>query len=883
MSFADIAGQYLSNRWDQATQPFTDPEGYFNNRLQQEFGVDMNGNTKPISTTIKYGEDGTHEVTTKHQITPVAPTSNENLQGAMSLDTTPTVQPLPQPGPPVQVAANNQQLPQTQPWGQYPLPQAASVPQAAVPQTQAQIPVAPDQSSAEVQRLQQQNIQAQGTPVGAVAPEAKTVVTPNGSIAATTEPVNVQKPAVPTQAGTTNAPPSEAQIAQQMAQEQAQDQENGASQQNKIRHHDQLVAVANEKDPVAKRQQYATILADPTLTDENKKLVYKQIHDEHSQAERMKAALKEVDAMTPNDAARALKKKDEEGNFVKYFLAHRLGLTEMARDQAAKLGYGNTVTSEMGPDNQRYRVERDLNGQIRNAQDVNGNDVGQDVLAKLSASAYSMKGATPASSMYKDPEGNLWSHTAIPGTTKTVWTNQKTGVAQDTAPAGLTPAGQVNPVSKANIAILQNKIKKMEADNVEAARTGSSPIHSVEEIKALKEALQSGGGSVAATEPPAKPPAGGAKVEPTVAGQPTNAKAPANNNPGNIIDSQFARAHGATNTGPIGSQGRFANFPDVNAGESAQHTLLTNPTYSRLPLRDIPKVWAPKGDGKNDPAAYAQSLQKLTGFDDRTMGKSYLELTPDQQQTFRDAQRQIEHGAGISGGKLEKVSTGVWSTPEANAIAERNPTAASIARYESQPPSATGRNSAGAAALMNDVRRINPDYNDQKYKAAQVVRNDYAKVNPASAGGQLQAVNRAIPHLAQYEEAVKALNNGNMPLVNDIVNKFGYNVGNDKVAAAKAIQNLVSTEVQKAVAGGLGGVAERHDLASQLGTNLSDKQLARVIHEYQGLMVEQGRGLKQNWTANGLPAKEWDTKLVPKARAVFEQHDREEKNTRSKW
>jgi len=48
-------------------------------------------------------------------------------------------------------------------------------------------------------------------------------------------------------------------------------------------------------------------------------------------------------------------------------------------------------------------------------------------------------------------------------------------------------------------------------------------------------------------------------------------------------------------------------------------------------------------------------------------------------------------------------------------------------------------------------------------------------------------------------------------------------------------------------------------------------------------MVEQGRGLKQNWVGNGLPGKEWDNKLVPKARAVWDQHDRQDKNPRSKW
>ena len=46
-----------------------------------------------------------------------------------------------------------------------------------------------------------------------------------------------------------------------------------------------------------------------------------------------------------------------------------------------------------------------------------------------------------------------------------------------------------------------------------------------------------------------------------------------------------------------------------------------------------------------------------------------------------------------------------------------------------------------------------------------------------------------------------------------------------KAAAAKAIQNLVSTEVQKAVAGGLGGVGEREDLSKQLSSNLNNQQL----------------------------------------------------------
>lgn len=226
---------------------------------------------------------------------------------------------------------------------------------------------------------------------------------------------------------------------------------------------------------------------------------------------------------------------------------------------------------------------------------------------------------------------------------------------------------------------------------------------------------------------------------------------------------------------------------------------------------------------------------------------------------------------------------GAWATPEANEVARRNPTAESIAKYLTAPPSSTGRNSAGSSALMNDVRKINPEYNEQRFKEAQLTRNDYAKVSPSSAGGQVQAINRAIPHLDQLEMAAKALENGNMPLVNSIANQFHVNLGDDKASAARAIQNLVSSEVQKAVTGGLGGIEERKDLSEKLSTNLSPKALASVVRQYQGLMATQAEGLKQNWTSHGLPAKEWDEKLVPRAREVVQRAQKENNNTRGNW
>ena len=70
IDFGDIASRYLNARIDQATQPFTDPEAYLNNRFQNQFGVDLNGNVKSSTTTITTDANGEQTVTQKHELTP---------------------------------------------------------------------------------------------------------------------------------------------------------------------------------------------------------------------------------------------------------------------------------------------------------------------------------------------------------------------------------------------------------------------------------------------------------------------------------------------------------------------------------------------------------------------------------------------------------------------------------------------------------------------------------------------------------------------------------------------------------------------------------------------------------------------------------------------
>jgi len=76
-----------------------------------------------------------------------------------------------------------------------------------------------------------------------------------------------------------------------------------------------------------------------------------------------------------------------------------------------------------------------------------------------------------------------------------------------------------------------------------------------------------------------------------------------NNNPGNIEDGPYAKGM----PGYKGSDGRFAVFETPEHGLGAMDALLVS--YGRRGIKtvgDVVKRWAPKGDGANDPDAYAR-------------------------------------------------------------------------------------------------------------------------------------------------------------------------------------------------------------------------------------------------------------------------------------
>ena len=74
-----------------------------------------------------------------------------------------------------------------------------------------------------------------------------------------------------------------------------------------------------------------------------------------------------------------------------------------------------------------------------------------------------------------------------------------------------------------------------------------------------------------------------------------------NNNPGNLEDGKFAR-----NNGAIGTDGRFAIFPDTATGFNAMASLLATNSYQKLTIEGAINRYAPPNE--NNVENYLKSI-----------------------------------------------------------------------------------------------------------------------------------------------------------------------------------------------------------------------------------------------------------------------------------
>jgi hypothetical protein len=122
-----------------------------------------------------------------------------------------------------------------------------------------------------------------------------------------------------------------------------------------------------------------------------------------------------------------------------------------------------------------------------------------------------------------------------------------------------------------------------------------------------------------------------------------------NNNPGNIEYGEFAKKHGA-----IGSDGRFAIFPDYASGRAAKESLIFDgKNYKDKSLTDAISRYAPPSE--NNTVTYQGAVLAAAGGKNKKMS----DYTPAERTAIMDAMQKVE---GYKVGKSSVVPTASYGS-----------------------------------------------------------------------------------------------------------------------------------------------------------------------------------------------------------------------------
>ena len=135
-----------------------------------------------------------------------------------------------------------------------------------------------------------------------------------------------------------------------------------------------------------------------------------------------------------------------------------------------------------------------------------------------------------------------------------------------------------------------------------------------------------------------------------------------NNNPGNIIDGDFARG----NAGYAGQDGRFARYQTMEQGVAAMDRLLGGyMRRGRVTVAQIISRWAPRADN-NDTGAYISTVARAMGVDPNAR------LTAAHIPSLRNAMIAVENGAPLPRNS-NRIAPDVTPPPQPVAAATPEP------------------------------------------------------------------------------------------------------------------------------------------------------------------------------------------------------------------
>lgn len=230
-------------------------------------------------------------------------------------------------------------------------------------------------------------------------------------------------------------------------------------------------------------------------------------------------------------------------------------------------------------------------------------------------------------------------------------------------------------------------------------------------------------------------------------------------------------------------------------------------------------------------------------------------------------------GPGASGGGSGAAGAGGATAKPANPMDQApgmlKPSIQAVLDYRSPMPP-QGRNNPRNNAIRDWVNKVDPTYDETTFPARNKVLTEYVK---DASSGDLGAINTALGHLGELNQAAKALSQNNLPLLHSIASSLGAAAGGDAATTYTGILHRVGPEMTNAYVKGGGGQAER-------GANESDFDLSKGAQQIQSNIAESAQLLnskldskRNNWNNTFKPSKDsdqFDNRFItPSARATL--------------
>jgi hypothetical protein len=190
----------------------------------------------------------------------------------------------------------------------------------------------------------------------------------------------------------------------------------------------------------------------------------------------------------------------------------------------------------------------------------------------------------------------------------------------------------------------------------------------------------------------------------------------------------------------------------------------------------------------------------------------------------------------------------------------------------------SGRSSRSAAsAYINRYLQENPNATAEDVaKAAQDYTKESSAITKFTSGVQgntVRSFNVLVDHLGVLNDAVGALKNGDVRLLNQAAQEIAVQTGQPAPTNFDSVKSIVGDELVKAIVGGVATIGDREEVKKNIDRAESPEQLAGAIEQYRRLAVGQLKGLQKQYET-ATQRDDFDSLLSPGTLEYFKSGDK---------